>query len=131
MAGIEALADMLRNLSVSRRPGSWTIVSIGSPVPLSEVIAAVIIESEGATAVATVAEATRRGWPVDFRGAWLTLDIHSSLDRVGLTAAVSATLAGRGIPANMLAGYYHDHLLVPEDRADEAMAAITALAAST
>jgi hypothetical protein len=35
---------------------------------------------------------------------------------VGLTAA----LADRGISCNVIAGVYHDHLFVPDDRAEEA-----------
>ena len=50
--------------------------------------------------------------------AWLTLSIQSSLEAVGLTAAVSARLAERDIACNVLAGYHHDHLLVPVARAD-------------
>lgn len=131
MAGIEDLGEMLRNLSVSRRPGTWTMVSIGqptnTPVGLSADIAAVITETEGITVVATVEEAERRGWPAEFRAAWLTLEIHSSLEGVGLTAAVSAALADHGIPANMVAGYYHDHILVPEASADAATTIINGL----
>jgi hypothetical protein len=134
MAGIEDLGEMLRNLSVGRRPGTWTMASIGqpdgSPVGLSDEVAAVIAEAEGVTVVCTVAEAKRKGWPVDFRAAWLTLEIHSSLEGVGLTAAVSTALADHHIPANMIAGYYHDHILVPEDQADAAMRIITELASA-
>ena len=125
---------MLRNLSVGRRPGTWTMVSIGqgpdTPIGLSDEVAAVIAEAEGVTVISTVAEADRRGWPVEFKAAWLTLEIHSSLEGVGLTAAVSAALAEHGIPANMVAGYYHDHILVPEDQADTATTVITELAAA-
>lgn len=132
MAGVKDLEDMLQNLSVSRRAGTWTMVSVdqaaGAPVELSTDIAAVITEAEGITAITTVEEAERRGWDIEFRAAWLTLEIHSSLEGVGLTAAVSAALADHGIAANMVAGYYHDHILVPEARADEAMVLITELA---
>ena len=80
------------------------------------------------TAVVSIDEAERRGWPVEFRGAWLTVSVHSSLEAVGLTAALANVLAARGIACNVLAGYFHDHLVVPLDRADEAIAALEALA---
>ena len=64
---------------------------------------------------------------VDFEVAWLTLRVHSALEAVGLTAAFSAALGERDIPCNVLAGTFHDHLLVPVDRADDAVDALEAL----
>ena len=51
----------------------------------------------------------------------ITLRVHSSLHAVGLTAAVSAELARHAVSANVVAGYFHDHVLVPSDRAEEAL----------
>ncbi len=64
-----------------------------------------------------------------FPAAWLTLDVRSSLDAIGLTAAVAAALVARAIPVNVLAGFHHDHLLVPEELADAAIAALHELRA--
>ena len=72
------------------------------------------------------AAAERAGQPVVVRLAWLTLTVHSSLEAIGLTAAVSARLADEGIACNVLAGYHHDHLLVPVERADDAVRALAA-----
>ena len=52
---------------------------------------------------------------------WITLDVHSSLEAVGLTAAVSAALAEENISCNVVAAYYHDHLFVPVADAERAM----------
>jgi hypothetical protein len=71
------------------------------------------------------AEAAGVGFEAVF--AWITLEVHSSLAAVGLTAAVSSALADAGISCNMLAGDYHDHLLVPTDRAAEALGVLGAL----
>jgi hypothetical protein len=57
-----------------------------------------------------------------------TLTIHSSLEAVGLTAVFAGALARAGIGCNVVAGYTHDHLFVPADRADDAVAALRALA---
>ena len=46
---------------------------------------------------------------------------------MGLTAAVSTALAGAAISCNVLAGFHHDHLFVPADRADEALDVLLAL----
>ena len=52
------------------------------------------------------------------------------LDAVGLTAAVSGKLAERGLAVNVVAGFYHDHLFVPQDRVQEAVAALRKLSGS-
>jgi len=60
----------------------------------------------------------------DSAGEWARISIgaHSSLEAVGLTAELSARLAIAGISANIVAGQYHDHLFVPWDRREEALA---------
>ena len=74
---------------------------------------ALIREAEGVTVVRP-----GRGW------ARITLRIHSSLEAVGLTARVAAALAERDIAANFIAGARHDHIFVPWERRDEAIAAL-------
>lgn len=55
------------------------------------------------------------------RFARITLQVHSSLDAVGLTAAVAGRLAERRISANVVAGFSHDHLFVPWQPREEAV----------
>ncbi|MEM8559058.1 MAG: ACT domain-containing protein [Bacteroidota bacterium] len=88
---------------------------------------AAVMEAEGLTLVLprAQADALRFGYGTVFRQ--LTLTVHSSLDAVGLTAAVATRLAAHGIPANVVAGFYHDHLFVPHDRAEDALDALHAL----
>lgn len=121
------LAAMLRSLTVTRRPGTFVVTQLPAPVPLGDGVEAVLAEAEGITVVATTEAAARHGWPAPFEAAWLTLDVHSSLAAVGLTAAFSRGLADEGIACNVLAGFVHDHLLVPADRADDAVAALDRL----
>jgi hypothetical protein len=128
MTGETDLATMLASLRIEHREPPVTVVHLSNPVELGEGVLAVLTEDEGTTAVVSIAEAERRGWPVEFRAAWLTVSVHSSLDAVGLTAALASALAERGIAANVLAGYFHDHLLVPLDRADEAVERLESLA---
>lgn len=59
----------------------------------------------------------------------ITLMVHSALEGVGLTAAVSGALASAGIACNVVAGFHHDHLFVPWERRDEALAVLQRLAA--
>ena len=57
----------------------------------------------------------------------VTLTIHSSLEAVGLTAAVSTALANEQITANVVAAFYHDHIFVLEADADRAVLALEKL----
>jgi hypothetical protein len=61
----------------------------------------------------------------------ITLQIHSSLQAVGLTAAVSTALAEKGISANVVAAYYHDHIFVPANKANEALKTLQSLSQSS
>ncbi|CAN5546958.1 ACT domain-containing protein [soil metagenome] len=133
MPGSTDLSILLAGLAPVRRPGEFVFVTrphdeVGAaddPLPL-----ATVIEDEGTTLVVSRADADQRGWAYDFVAAWITLEVRSSLAAVGLTAAVSAALADAGISANVLAAFHHDHVLVPVDRADEALAALAGLAAT-
>jgi uncharacterized protein len=127
MAGETDLDTMLRSLSVSRRPEIFVVVHRPEPEPIGEGVEAVLVEREGYTVVAALETAERHGWVFDFEATWLTLDVHSSLEAVGLTAAFSTVLADRGIACNVLAGYHHDHLLVPVALADAAVEALLTL----
>lgn len=55
----------------------------------------------------------------------ITLSVHSSLEAVGFTAAVANKLASMGISANVVAAHYHDHVFVPEDKAELALKILT------
>ena len=88
-------------------------------------------ETEGTTAILPVERARELGlgdaeW---FRR--ITLTVHSSLEAVGLTAAISSALAEKGISANVVAAYFHDHVFVPEEKVDEALKALRELADGT
>ena len=120
MPGETDLTAMLASLEVERRPGTFTFVT-GEWPELAAAAHATIDEAEGRTLVVPVHDAHSAGATVAFEASWLTLTVHSALEAVGLTAAFSAALGDAGISCNVLAGYHHDHLLVPADRADEAI----------
>ncbi len=120
------LGVMLTTMSVRRRAGVFTYVEVDDATPqMISDAHALVVEDESTTIVLTVDAARRGGLAVPVELAWLTVEVHSSLEAVGLTAAVSARLAARGISCNVLAAYHHDHLLVPVDRADEAIEALS------
>lgn len=127
MSGENDLGALLASMSPHRRPGSFVfVVSDGHPDPGVEVLAS-IAEDEGLSIVTTQEDADRAGLSYDFRAGWITLEVHSALAAVGLTAAVSSALADSGISCNVIAGYHHDHLLIPHDRVTDALEILTRL----
>jgi hypothetical protein len=116
----------LRTLLASMRP----VVRAGEFVFVSRLTApdveceATVREDEGLTCLVRREVADAQGWTYDFVAGWITLRVHSALAAIGLTAAVSEALADRGISCNVVAGYFHDHLLVPAERVGDAMAAL-------
>jgi hypothetical protein len=88
---------------------------------------AIIREAEGYTAIITKEAAESNGIRFSSVFSRITLNIHSSLDAVGLTAAVSTKLARSGISANVVAAYYHDHIFVKKEKAQAALEALREL----
>ena len=120
------LAAMLATLHVERRPESVAYVSLpDAESSLRGAALATVTESEGLTLVLDAALARDHDLDVVFEGTWLTLTVHSSLHAVGLTAHVGRVLADVGIACNVIAGAFHDHVIVPSDRADEVVALLT------
>ena len=123
------LARMLATLTVTRLPGTVAYVTIasGDAPDLDLHPLAVVSEAEGTTLVLDAADARASGLRFDGEWAWLSLEVHSALHAVGLTAAISTVLAEAGLPANVIAGFHHDHVLVPADRVEDAVAALHSL----
>jgi len=96
--------------------------------PLSAAAFAIVHEAEGSTLIVKRTLAEARELPFDATFCRITLAVHSSLQAVGLTAAVSGKLASTGISANVVAGYFHDYVFVPADRSAEALRLLLALA---
>jgi hypothetical protein len=90
---------------------------------------ACVAEAEGLTLVLQQQAAEQAG--LDYIGLFkcITLDLDSSLHATGLTARIAAALAARAIPANMVAGYFHDHIFVPAEHAAEAVSILSGLSA--
>ncbi len=120
------LQTMLDSLDVERRPGTFTFVALEAPTPeLLAAAHATVDEGDTTTLVLPVEDARRCGLDVVVEMVWLSLTVQSSLEAVGLTAAFATILGDEGISCNVLAGYHHDHILVPIDRADDAVVALT------
>jgi uncharacterized protein len=128
MAAIRELDQMLAQLRPQLRPGRYVFTTVPTATPAGIAPVMTFTEDEGLTLILRQADADAAGLPYDLVTAWITLTVHSALDGIGLTAAVSATLAGAGISCNVVAAARHDHLFVPAAAADEAVRLLDDLA---
>lgn len=128
-APIRDLDRLIRNMQAELSPTLYGYVSLpaGAAVPAGLDPLLMFREAEGTTLVLPWDAAA----PFDpvFPCRLITLSVHSALDAVGFIAAVVARLAAAGISTNVVAAFHHDHLLVPADRADEALALLKTMAA--
>lgn len=131
MSGETDLTKMLASMTPHLADGEFVFCSFpgaayGDHADLQPVVA--VREAEGLTLVLPKAAADAQGCAYESVFRQITLRVHSSLDAVGLTAAFSARLTERGISANVIAGFYHDHIFVQSGSAEPAMNALEALA---
>ena len=111
------------------QPGEFVFATIPGqqPIPKIPVIAS-IQESEGLTIVVSKQLAQEQNMHYQFVCSWITLQVHSSLDAVGLTAAFSGELSKNGISCNVISGYYHDHIFVGVNDTEHALQVLQKLA---
>jgi hypothetical protein len=125
---IANLPELLRSLDPVRNRGVYVYSTVPAGAGLNNVAAVAFFrEAEGVTVITTEEEAVRAGFPILFRASWITLNVHSDLQAVGLTAAIAQALADAGISCNVVAAVHHDHIFVPYGRADDAFACLKAL----
>lgn len=126
--GISDLGVLLRNMEPVLHEGVYVYAVVPLDTDLAAVAAlATFREPEGITLITSEAEALRAGLRIVFRAAWITLKVHSDLQAVGLTAAFSRALSDAGISCNVVAAAHHDHIFVPADFAQQALARLRAL----
>lgn len=116
------LNKLLRNLNPERNPGEYVFCTF-DPAALPDRLDPLLSfrERERLTVILPQAQADELGLLYSVICAWITLNFHSALDAVGLTAAVSSALAQNGISCNLVAGYFHDHIFVPLQDAERAL----------
>jgi hypothetical protein len=131
-SGEKDLKKLLKNMVPRLREGEYVFCSlIEGPLPDQADILCSFREEEGLTLVLEKKLADRLRLSYGFISAWITLTVHSALEAVGLTAAVSNALADRGISCNVIAAYYHDHIFVPAKDAALAMETLRELSGIT
>lgn len=104
----------------------YVSVTVENATPVIEQAFAILREDEGVSAIVPqqLADDLDADGPLFAR---ITLRVYSDLEGVGLTAAVATALAAEGIACNVVAALHHDHILVPADRANDALELLRAL----
>ena len=120
---------MIRGMAPDLVPGRvmFRSVSVNEAADLLATARAMVREAEGVLLIVPVSDDADE--PQAMRQ--ITLGVLSALDGIGLTAAISTALAARGIPCKIVAAYHHDHVFVPEDRAEEALEALKRLSGTS
>lgn len=130
MSGETNLDRLLRSMSAQLMDDVYVFATVPEvPPAISPVMQ--FHEAEGITLILLRSQAETLDLAYEFPSRMITLNIHSSLDAVGFMARIATALAAKGMGVNPVAGFYHDHLFVPEDRAEDAMQVLAGFAAET
>ncbi|WP_407316059.1 ACT domain-containing protein [Pseudomonas sp. nanlin1] len=122
MNGETSLAHLLEHMSPQLNPGEYVFSTVSDPSVLDpHQLISSIREAEGLSVIVEHGYAEQLGLPFDYVAAWITLNVHSALSAVGLTAAFASALGQAQISCNVVAGHYHDHIFVAKADATRAM----------
>lgn len=130
MSGETNLSKLLGSMRPQLQPGRYVFVSLPLDRSLPDGVPPLMVfgEKEGWTCIVDEEAASRAGLSSTFPCRMITLSVHSSLEAVGFLATVLPRLAAAGMGVNPVSGFYHDHLFVPADRAEDAMRILEELA---
>ncbi|TLU64098.1 ACT domain-containing protein [Thalassotalea litorea] len=132
MNAITDLNQLIASMKPELQDGSYVFTTVSGDIKehLALNPLACFQESEGLTLILEQVQAERAN--ITYEGVFkqITLTVHSSLEAVGLTAAIATALAEQGISANVVAAHFHDHIFVPEEKATKAIRALAALSES-
>jgi hypothetical protein len=129
MSGLTNLTEVFQTLQISCDEVQYGFASVkDKPQNLdSDEVLGTFKENEGLTIFATKAYFEANNIKYDGPYAKLTMEVHTALALVGFTAAFSKVLTEHGISANVVAGYFHDHVFVQYDLRQKAIDAINSL----
>ena len=129
MPGERDLSALLTHMEPVMAPGRYLFCTLPPGTAVPDEIAPLMTfrEAEGETLIATAEEAVRAGLNGTFPSRLVTLNVHSSVEAVGFLAVITRVFGDAGIGVNPVSGYFHDHLFVPEERAEEALALLREL----
>jgi hypothetical protein len=123
MPGEDNLATLLRNMNPEMQDGIFVFCSIPDDEEILATLKPLLIfrEREATSVIVRREDAERAALSHQFPARQITLTVHSSLEATGFLAAITSRLAESGISVNAVSAFYHDHLFVPEHRAEEAL----------
>lgn len=129
MTGETDLRNLLRSMQPTLHPGVYAFATVQEGFDFGALRPRMMFEeAEGTTLILLRELAEAHGLAYEFPSRMITLNVHSSLDAVGFLAAITQELASLGMGVNPVSAFYHDHLFVPVERANEALTALEALA---
>ncbi len=127
MSGQTNLSEVLKSLQVSCDHVEYGFASVKDKQINPQEVLGTFKETEGLTIIAAKNYFAEKNIPHEGPYAKLTIEIHTSLELVGLTAVLSKKLAKEKISANVIAGYFHDHIFVQYDLRQSAIDALSNL----
>lgn len=125
MAGEDDLTTLFATMEPKLHPGTYAFLTVAQIPDVTPLM--MFQEEEGTTLILPWNKAEEAGLKPEFPCCWITLNVHSSLEAVGFLAPIATPLAAQGMSVNPVAGYYHDHLFLPAQLADAAMAELRAI----
>ena len=113
MAGESDLHELLKTMQPVLNEGGYVFCLFENlaTVDVQQVLF-LFKEAEGITVIVKKEYADEGKFPYEYVFSWITLNVFSSLEATGLTAAFSAALSTAKISCNVVASYNHDHIFV-------------------
>lgn len=129
MSGEKNLAVLLQNMEPVLNSGAYVFSTVENlnQIPDMEKLLFFFREKEGITVVLEKSIADEWNLKYTYISSWITLNVHSSLEAVGLTAAFANALKQENISCNVVAAYFHDHIFVAKEDVGRAMEALKKL----
>lgn len=129
---VKGTRKMIANMTPVLQSGTFVFCSVlhnHDVTGAMKVARGTFVEDEGLSLILPKSEADRLGLSYETPMKQITLMVYSSVEGVGLTAAVAKALAKERIPANIVAATQHDHVFVPAKMAEDAVDALRRLQA--